>query len=76
MIGIGASSSVHSSSGSWTITPNELCIPLQKCYLCARSKCYPCAQSYKPYISLLRPWAVVVRVTVVGVAGRRRHTKC
>ena len=30
----------------------------------------------QPYISLLRPWAVVVRVTVVGVAGRRRHTKC
>ena len=28
----------------------------------------------QPYISLLRPWAVVVRVTVVGVAGRRRNS--
>ncbi len=27
----------------------------------------------QPYISLLRPWAVVVRATVVGVAGRRRN---
>ena len=33
--------------GLLTITPNELCIPLQKCYLCARSKCHPCAQSYR-----------------------------
>ena len=28
----------------------------------------------QPYISLLRPWAVVVRVTVVGVAGRCRNS--
>ena len=26
------------------------------------------------YISLLRPWAVVVRATVVRVAGRRRNS--
>ena len=46
MIGIGLSNSAPSSSDSWTITPDELRIPLRKCCLCAQFKCYPSPRSY------------------------------
>ena len=49
MIGIGLSNSAPSSSDCWTITPDELRIPLRKCCLCAQFKCYPSPRSHKVF---------------------------
>ena len=43
---VGLPNSLPSSSDAWTITLDELCIPLRKCYLCPLS----------PVVQALRPW--------------------